>query len=76
VPDFAGTDDAAHRVAAAVQGAWTSFARSGDPSCAAAGAWPRYDALRRATLFFDDPCHVVDAPDEDRRLAWEKARQP
>jgi para-nitrobenzyl esterase len=70
---FAGGDEAAARVAAATMDAWSAFARSGDPSCASAGAWPRYDAARRATLALGDPCRVVDAPDEARRRLWEAA---
>ena len=58
-----------------LRAAWTSFARSGDPACTEVGDWPRYEPTRRATLFIEDPCRVVDAPDEVRREAWAVARR-
>lgn len=71
--EFSGSGAAAKRVAHAVMDAWSAFARSGDPSCAGTGAWPRYDAERRATLALGDPCGVVFAPDEAKRRLWEEA---
>jgi para-nitrobenzyl esterase len=75
VPEFAGTGEAAERVARTVQSAWVAFARTGDPACPETGAWPPYDAAKRTTLFIDDPCRLVDAPDEERRRAWARARR-
>ncbi|MFI5320209.1 MAG: carboxylesterase/lipase family protein [Myxococcota bacterium] len=73
---FAGSGAAALRVAHAVMDAWSGFARSGDPSCANAGPWPRYDAERRATLELGDPSRIVLAPDESRRALWADALYP
>jgi para-nitrobenzyl esterase len=69
--EFSGTGAAATRVAHAVMDAWATFARTGDPAHASVGgAWPRYDATRRATLALGDPCHVVHAPNEATRQLW------
>lgn len=75
VAEFAGSGAAAERVARSVQGAWVAFARRGNPSCEATGEWPAYETERRATLLLDDPCQLVDAPNEERRRAWVRARR-
>ncbi|MGI9432463.1 MAG: carboxylesterase/lipase family protein [Myxococcota bacterium] len=75
VAEFAGGGAAAERVAHNVQSVWTAFARHGDPSCEATGEWPAYEAERRATLLLNDPCRLVDAPSEERRRAWVRARR-
>lgn len=74
--EFSGSGAAATRVAHAVMDAWSAFARTGDPSCACAGTWPRYGAERRATLELDDPCRVVLAPNEANRRLWETVQNP
>lgn len=64
---FFGTGAAADALSAAMIDAWVSFARNGDPG------WPRYDATSRATMMFGDGApHVLDAPNEARRAAWDK----
>ncbi len=75
VPEFAGTGPAAERVGRSLRAAWGAFARTADPACEDIGRWPRYEATRRATLFLEDPCRVVEAPDEDTRRAWAAARR-
>jgi para-nitrobenzyl esterase len=69
---FFGGGPEADALSSAMMDAWIAFARSGDPSTAALGAWPRYDAATRATMIFGDgPPHVAQAPDEARRKAWD-----
>lgn len=46
------------RLAAAMQGAWIAFARTGDPSTGTLPAWPRWTAATRATMIFDDTLHL------------------
>jgi para-nitrobenzyl esterase len=47
-------------------GAWTSFARSGDPG------WPRYRAsFARITRIWDTPSRYAFAPREAERAAWD-----
>ncbi len=74
VAHFAGRGAATRRLSALMMEAWSSFARTGDPSTRAC-RWPRYAATDRATLILDDPCHVVHAPNESRRCAWAHARK-
>jgi para-nitrobenzyl esterase len=73
VRDFAGTGPAAERVAAAVMDAWLAFAKSGDPSHPGIPRWPRYAPPERLTLELGDPCRVLEAPCEERRLAFSEA---
>ncbi len=69
---FFGSGARADALSQAMMRAWIAFARGGDPSGAAAGDWPAYDAGRRATMIFGegDP-HVADAPLDRRRAAWD-----
>ncbi|MBB4153387.1 para-nitrobenzyl esterase [Sphingomonas jinjuensis] len=53
-----GTGADARAASAAMQAAFVSFARTGDPGA----AWPRYDLDRRATMVFDVRTHVEDDP--------------
>jgi para-nitrobenzyl esterase len=50
---------------------WTTFARTGDPSCEAIGDWPAYDAKRRATMMLGAEAVVEDAPYDEERRAWD-----
>ncbi len=69
---FFGTGDAAHALALAMIDSWIAFARTGNPSCAATGEWPRYDASsRQAMIFGDGAPKVANAPNEARRKAWD-----
>ena len=72
VPHFAGDGAATRRVSAAMVAAWSGFAKRGDPSPPGL-VWPSYSAERRTTLRIDDPCAVIDAPNEARRAAWLEA---
>ncbi|WP_180970550.1 carboxylesterase/lipase family protein [Burkholderia sp. WAC0059] len=63
VPFVFGTIDAAsglvgrgphlERLSRDVMGAWTAFARTGDPNTPALPSWPKYDATNRATMRLD-----------------------
>ncbi|MEZ5167512.1 MAG: carboxylesterase family protein [Acidimicrobiales bacterium] len=50
--------------------AWIAFTRTGDPSHAGIGGWPRYDTTRRPTMEFGSTTGVVDDPDGLTRAAW------
>jgi para-nitrobenzyl esterase len=69
---FFGSGVKAQALSAAMMEAWIAFARSGDPSNALTGSWPRYDAATRATMMLGagDP-HVANAPNDERRAAWD-----
>jgi para-nitrobenzyl esterase len=69
MPGFAGSGEAADRLAAHVMDAWCAFARSGDPRHAGIGEWPCYDSSRRASMELGARCGVVNAPQEPERAA-------
>jgi carboxylesterase type B len=60
-----GTDDAALRLATAMQDAWLVFARSGDPG------WPAYDVSERATYCFGRESHLASDPQGVERAFWD-----
>jgi para-nitrobenzyl esterase len=49
---------------------WATFAAAGDPNNRSIPDWPAYDTGRRATMIFDDPCHVEYDPRRLEREAW------
>jgi para-nitrobenzyl esterase len=49
--------------------AWVAFARTGAPNTPELPHWPAFDAQRRATMFLDDVCKVVNDPRPDDRAA-------
>jgi para-nitrobenzyl esterase len=53
VRSYAGTSDAARRVAAQMSSAWLAFARTGDPHHPGIPDWPAYTAERPVTMLFD-----------------------
>lgn len=67
---FAGTGQAVQKLSRAMMQAWTSFARTGDPSCEELGAWPRFEAKGRETMVLDLECRVEAGPLEDERRLW------
>ncbi len=67
---FTGRAPGRARLARQMQDAWTSFARTGVPSSDALPAWPRYDAVARATMAFGLESKLVDDPLPAQRLAW------
>lgn len=69
---FFGTGPAADALSRAMMDAWVAFARTGNPATSATGAWPRYDgAMRKTMIFGDGPPHIVSAPNDARRAAWD-----
>lgn len=64
-----GTGADLQLVADKVCGAWTSFARTGNPNHTGIPKWPAYAASERATMIFNDACQVVNDPGRDERLA-------
>ena len=68
---FTGDTPAARALSARMIGAWTSFARSGNPSCEAVGDWPTYDEGDRATMRLGDELGLCFDPDAQLRLFWD-----
>jgi carboxylesterase type B len=69
--NFVGKGPAADRLADLTMDAWIGFAKSGDPAHDALGAWPRYDANRRATMEFGPRCALRDDPASVERALWD-----
>ncbi|MFI9254615.1 carboxylesterase/lipase family protein [Streptomyces sp. NPDC053069] len=55
----------AERLSAFMRGAWTSFARTGDPG------WPEYDPRSRLVQILDAEPTVAPYPEERSRALWE-----
>jgi para-nitrobenzyl esterase len=55
----------------AVSGAWTAFARSGDPNHSGLPHWMPYSADERHTMVFDVPSRAKIDPRREERQAWE-----
>jgi para-nitrobenzyl esterase len=70
-PTFIGTGADLQPLADKVSGAWTAFARTGNPSQKSL-SWPAYNNTDRPTMVFDDQCKVVDDPGKQERLALMK----
>lgn len=69
---FFGTGTEAETLARNMMEAWTQFARTGDPSTAASGPWPRYESATRPTMIFGDGApHIANAPNEERLRSWD-----
>jgi len=51
---------------------WAAFARAGTPDSAAIPQWPSYRTDTRATMMIDTRWTVVEDPQREARLIWEK----
>ncbi|WP_084637968.1 carboxylesterase/lipase family protein [Gordonia shandongensis] len=67
----AGSWRSTKRITATIQGLWSWFARSGEPS----PSWPRYTTDNRAVMVIDDPTRVEIDPDGVKRRAWERVHR-
>jgi para-nitrobenzyl esterase len=67
---FCGAGPEADKLSQTIQDAWTSFARTGNPSCAALGDWTVYGD-DRMTMILDTQCRLEPAPYEEERQAWD-----
>jgi len=52
-----------------IVGAWTSFARIGNPSHVGLPEWTPFDTQRRATMILDKECRLVIDPERAQRTA-------
>lgn len=50
--------------------AWASFARNSDPGHDEIPKWPAYTLEKRATMFLDSECRVIEDPYREERLLW------
>ena len=64
-------DDPPAELGAAMRGAWTRFAASGDPNGGALPPWSEYDVKNRATMQFGAAIDVVRDPLGSIRRLWD-----
>ncbi|NUO46230.1 MAG: carboxylesterase/lipase family protein, partial [Streptomyces sp.] len=55
-----------------MSGLWAGFAHQGRPAADGVPAWPAYTPQRRATMWLDAECGIVDDPDRAERLYWQQ----
>ena len=67
-PSLLGTSPTLQSLADKVSGAWTAFARTGNPSQKGL-RWLPYDIVDRPTMVFNDECRMVNDPGKEARLA-------
>ena len=67
------SDQSPGRLATArhMSGLWAGFAHKGRPAAADVPTWPAYTPKKRATMWLDAECKIVNDPDRDERLFWQ-----
>lgn len=70
-PTLLGTGGDLRPLADKVSGAWTTFARTGNPSQKDL-PWPAYNTIERPTMIFNDQCQIVNDRGKDERIALMK----
>ena len=71
---FGGSGPEADTLSREMQDAWVSFARTGNPSCASLGEWPKYSE-GRSSMIFGKRSRVEKAVYEEERQIWDTLRQ-
>ena len=69
MPEFAGSGPEADALANCVMDAWTSFARTGNPSTSGMN-WPSYDTETRSRVMFGAQIRVEDHWRAEERSVW------
>jgi len=75
-PDEVGNGPDLQPLADKVSGAWTAFARTGNPNTSLTPKWPAYNTDQRATMIINDEWKVVDDPRHDVRLVMQSLKGP
>jgi para-nitrobenzyl esterase len=72
VGGITGNSPEARELAVVEATIWAAFARAGTPDSAAIPHWPSYNTDTRATMMIDTRWTVVEDPQREARLIWEK----
>jgi len=67
-PEEVGTGPELQPLAEKVSGAWTAFARTGNPSVAGTPKWLAYTANERSTMIINNEWKAINDPRHDARL--------
>lgn len=68
---FFGSGPEAEALGRCMMDAWIAFARTGNPSTPALGAWAPYGTAVRSTMMLGSACALMAAPGEERRRLWD-----
>lgn len=68
---FLGDKPERLKLAAAMSGAWTTFAASGNPNHKGIPQWPAYNSEKRPTMMFNIESKVENDPFSEERKLWE-----
>ncbi|MDO9333773.1 MAG: carboxylesterase/lipase family protein [Dehalococcoidales bacterium] len=68
---FLGDKPERFKLAETMSGAWTTFAKSGDPNHKGMIKWPTYDKEKRATVIFNTECRIENDPFSEERKLWD-----
>jgi para-nitrobenzyl esterase len=71
---FSGEGPAVDTLSAQMQGAWLSFAATGDPSHEGIGSWRPWEPDHRATMIFGARTRLESAPSDEELAVLERAR--
>jgi para-nitrobenzyl esterase len=71
--EFGGVGAEAEKLSRQIQDAWTSFARTGNPSCESLGNWPQY-CDHRKTMLLGKSSRVEADPLAEERNFWDILR--
>ncbi|MBE8472165.1 carboxylesterase/lipase family protein [Streptomyces justiciae] len=65
-------DQSPQRLATArhMSGLWAGFAHTSRPTAKDVPTWPAYTPQKRATMWLDAECRIVNDPDRSERLFW------
>ncbi len=69
LPEMVGTGPELQPLADRVSGAWTAFARTGNPSHPGIPKWAAYTAAGRGTMHIDGEWTMTTDPDREERIA-------
>jgi para-nitrobenzyl esterase len=75
-PEEVGNGPELQPLADKVSGAWTAFARTGNPAAAGAPKWLPYTANERATMIINNEWKLVNDPRHDARLIMNSLPAP
>jgi para-nitrobenzyl esterase len=75
-PEEVGNGPELQPLADKVSGAWTAFARTGNPSTPAAPKWLGYTASERQTMIINNEWKLVNDPRHDIRLIMNNLQAP
>jgi para-nitrobenzyl esterase len=75
-PEEVGNGPGLQPLADKVSGAWTAFARTGNPNVAGTPKWPAYSENERATMVINNEWKIMNDPRHEVRLIMNTLAKP